>query len=61
MGVPKNKTSKANKRMNRAARYTLGGPALSSCPQCHGVKQPHSACPECGFYKGRKVAKEAEK
>lgn len=60
MGVPKGKTSKANKRMNRAARYTLEGPKLSSCPQCHALKQPHYACAECGYYKGRAaVAKEA--
>ncbi len=60
MGVPKGKTSKANKRMNRAARYTLGGPALATCPQCHAIKQPHSVCNECGFYKGRKVVESAE-
>ncbi len=55
MGVPKGKTSKANKRMNRAARYKLEGPAINSCPQCHALKQPHHACPECGHYKGREV------
>ena len=53
MGVPKGKTSKSNRRMNRAARYTVDGPALSTCPQCHALKQPHSACSECGYYKGR--------
>jgi len=53
MGVPKGKTSKANRRMNRAARYTLEGPALVACPQCHALKKPHHACPECGYYKGR--------
>ncbi len=61
MGVPKNKTSKANKRMNRAARYTLDGPALSTCPQCHAAKQPHHACSECGYYNGRPVIKIAAK
>ncbi|MEG1501567.1 MAG: 50S ribosomal protein L32 [Clostridiales bacterium] len=59
MGVPKGKTSKANKRMNRAARYTLGGPAISTCPQCHALKQPHCACPECGYYKDRLVIAKA--
>jgi len=55
MGVPKGKTSKANRRMNRAARYTIDGPALAVRPQCHALKQPHHACPECGYYKGRPV------
>jgi len=55
MGVPKGKTSKANRRMNRAARYTMEGPALATCPQCHAYKQPHHACPECGYYNGKQV------
>lgn len=61
MGVPKGKTSKANRRMNRAANYTLDGPALAECPQCHALKQPHHACPECGYYKGRPVVVKKEK
>ncbi|MBO7668494.1 MAG: 50S ribosomal protein L32 [Firmicutes bacterium] len=61
MGVPKGKTSKANRRMNRAARYTSEAPALSVCPQCHALKQPHHACPECGYYKGRPVVVKKEK
>ncbi|MGI5891399.1 MAG: 50S ribosomal protein L32 [Bacillota bacterium] len=55
MGVPKGKTSKANKRMNRAARYTIEGPALSICSQCKALKQPHHACSECGFYNGKQA------
>ena len=61
MGVPKGKTSKANRRMNRAARYTSEAPTLSVCPQCHALKQPHHACPECGYYKGRPVVVKKEK
>lgn len=61
MGVPKGKTSKANKRMNRAARYTLDAPALSECPQCHALKQPHHACAECGYYNGVQVVVKKEK
>ena len=56
MGVPKNKTSKANRRMNRAGRYAhVTAPALSLCPQCHSYKQAHHACPVGGYYKGRPV------
>ena len=60
MGVPKGKTSKANRRMNRAARYTLDGPSINTCPQCHGFKQPHHACPSCGYYKGRPAVQTGE-
>ena len=54
MGVPKNRRSKSNVRNHRATDK-LSGPALSTCPQCHAAKQPHRACPECGYYKGREV------
>ena len=60
MGVPKSRNSKANVRMHRAgmnAENVAG--ALSYCPQCHALKQPHHACPECGYYKGRPVKVEA--
>ncbi len=51
MGVPKNKTSKANRRMNRAGRYAdFTATAVSLCPQCHAFKLPHHACPQCGYY-----------
>ena len=60
MGVPKGKTSKANKRMNRAQRCVVSGPTVVQCPQCKSFKQSHAACPECGYYKGRPaVAKTA--
>lgn len=59
MGVPKRKTSKANKRMRRA-NWKIAKPALSECPQCHAYKMPHRACPECGYYKAREVVAKAE-
>ena len=55
MGVPKGKTSKANRRMNRAARCVIDGPALTICPQCKLPKQAHTVCASCGYYKGRPV------
>ena len=54
MGVPKGKTCKAHKRTRRATQKAAV-PALSTCPQCHALKMPHSACSECGYYKGRPV------
>lgn len=56
MGVPKNRKSKANVRMHRGGLNANNtAPALSICPQCRAFKQPHHACPECGYYKGRLV------
>lgn len=60
MGVPKNKTSKANKRMHRAKRCVVNGSAVVLCPQCKEYKQPHSVCPNCGYYKGRPVVVKKE-
>ncbi len=59
MGVPKRRTSKANKRMRRAMNK-IAKPSLSECPQCHAVKAPHHVCPECGYYKGKEVVAKAE-
>ncbi|MCR6546294.1 50S ribosomal protein L32 [Dehalobacterium formicoaceticum] len=59
MGVPKGKTSKANKRMRRATQK-ISAPSLSECPQCHAFKSPHHVCPECGYYKGKEVVSKAE-
>ena len=55
MGVPKRKTSKANKRMNRAQRCVVEGATVVLCPQCKSYKQPHAVCGTCGYYKGRPV------
>ena len=46
--VPKKKTSKAR----RDARTP---PTLVPCPECKAMKPPHTVCPECGYYAGRKV------
>ncbi|MCS7009594.1 MAG: 50S ribosomal protein L32 [Chthoniobacterales bacterium] len=54
MAVPKRKKSKMRSRMRRAANRWR--PAqLSKCPQCGEMNVPHTACPSCGFYKGRQV------
>ena len=61
MGVPKRKTSKANKRMNRAKRCVVAGATVVLCPQCKEYKQPHAVCAVCGYYKGRPVIDKTEK
>jgi large subunit ribosomal protein L32 len=54
MGVPKRKTSKMRQRTRRAANR-WHAPQLSTCSQC-GTRIPgHTACPSCGYYRGRQV------
>jgi large subunit ribosomal protein L32 len=59
MALPKRKHSKA-RRDKRRAHIHLAIPAISTCPQCNEVKQPHRACPNCGVYKGRKAIETEE-
>ena len=54
MAVPKYRTS-ASKRDMRRSHHALSAPALSLCPNCGDVKQPHNACKSCGHYKGSQV------
>ncbi|HET7305876.1 MAG TPA: 50S ribosomal protein L32 [Segeticoccus sp.] len=52
MAVPKRKMSRSNTR-SRRANWKAAPTALSTCPQCHAPRQPHTACPSCGTYGGR--------
>lgn len=54
MGVPKRRTSKQRKRLRRA-QLKVEAPGLVLCPHCKSLKKPHTICPSCGQYKGRKV------
>lgn len=50
--LPKKKHTRrrSNLRKNAATeRGTIG--SLSICPSCKALKEPHKACPKCGFYK----------
>jgi len=51
---PKRRHSK-RRTSNRRAHDFLAKPTLGECPNCHETKQPHQACPHCGYYKGRAV------
>ena len=52
--VPKKKTSQA-RRDARRRHPALTPPILVPCPECKAMKPPHTVCPECGYYAGRKV------
>lgn len=56
MAVPKRRASKARKRKRRA-NWKLSSPAMTKCSHCGQLKQPHSVCPNCGFYAGREVVR----
>ncbi len=59
MAVPKQKNSKARGRKRRT-HYKISAPTVSVCAECQEPKLPHTACPECGAYKGRSVKASAE-
>ena len=40
---------------NRARKQLLNKTALGVCPKCKEDKLSHTACPTCGYYKGRVV------
>ncbi len=57
MAVPKRKKSRSRAASRKSVWKAGRIPTKSACPQCHAPKLPHHACPSCGFYAGREVAK----
>ncbi len=56
MAVPKRRMSRSNTR-SRRSQWKTSAPTLVTCPGrgCGAKIPPHTACPECGTYKGRQV------
>ena len=54
MGVPKRKMSKMRLRTRKAANR-WHAPQMNKCSQCGSTIRSHTACPSCGYYKGRQV------
>lgn len=54
MAHPKRKTSKSRKNKRRT-HLAVQGVTLTKCTNCEAVHKLHSACPECGYYRGRQV------
>lgn len=61
MAVPKGKVSKARKHKRNSANFKAQATTLVECPNCKELKQPHRACPKCGFYDGKKVVETEKK
>jgi len=51
MAVPKQRHTKS-RRNRRRMHIFLEKPTLAKCPKCGRFVLPHTACPNCGYYKG---------
>ncbi len=54
MAHPKRKISKA-RRDKRRAHHAISEVTLAKCSNCGAFHKYHNACPECGYYRGRRV------
>jgi large subunit ribosomal protein L32 len=54
MGLPKRKVSHA-RQGDRRAHHALTLPDVETCSHCREPKQPHHACPSCGYHNGRQA------
>ncbi len=59
MPLPKRRHSNS-RTGKRRAHDALRVPGLAECPQCHEMRLPHRACPNCGTYRGRAVLRREE-
>lgn len=54
MAIAQAKTSRSKRDMRRSHHW-LRQTSVVECANCHNTRLPHTACPHCGFYKGRQV------
>ncbi len=54
MSVPKTRQSRSRVRRRRS-HHALNATDTSTCSNCKANRLPHTACKECGQYKGRQV------
>ncbi len=54
MAVPARRTSKTRKALRRT-HFVLTAKNLSACPNCGAQIPSHRVCPQCGFYRGKKI------
>ncbi|HSX24681.1 MAG TPA: 50S ribosomal protein L32 [Candidatus Andersenbacteria bacterium] len=60
MAVPKKRTPSSKKGMRRS-HHGRKGIGLSVCPSCKSPMLSHTACANCGNYRGRSVIAVAKK
>ncbi|HLD27588.1 MAG TPA: 50S ribosomal protein L32 [Patescibacteria group bacterium] len=56
MGLPSKKRTKSSKR-RRASHFALKTGSVKLCANCQTPVKSHTACANCGHYKGRQVLK----
>ena len=54
MAVPKHKASKMQTNTRSSNNSKAPKANISICPQCHGYKENHRVCKNCGYYDGEK-------
>jgi len=54
MPNPKRRHSK-QRRDKRRTHYRMKEPTLGKCSNCGAIIEWHHICPECGFYRGKKI------
>lgn len=54
MPNPKRRHS-SQRRDKRRSHHALTEVAISTCTNCGSAHKLHTACPSCGFYRGRQV------
>ena len=54
MAVPKRRRTSSAAGQRRMHIYITPA-SLTSCKKCGKPIRPHTACPHCGYYKGREV------
>lgn len=65
--VPKKKTAKATSKQRygsfktKVLKKLTNLVSLTNCPDCGAKALNHTACPECGKYKGRQVIDKQKK
>ena len=57
MAVPKKRRPKARTKIAHAINFRASAKNTGVCKNCGAPVLPHTVCPVCGFYKGRKVIK----
>lgn len=55
MPNPKRRHTRARRDKRRASNFKLAEVSVSKCKNCGKIRQPHTVCPHCGFYRDRIV------
>ncbi len=61
MAVPKSRLSHARSHKRKAKWLgSAKAPEMSACTHCGEMIRNYHACPECGYYKNRKVISKSQ-